>query len=120
MANISQINGFGIYADTASLAQSASSVLVDREGVNGPAYLTYVDSSNPSGDYERLYSSDSLYLSGSTLFSTRVNSSFTGSLLGTASYATQALSASYAPGGGGDGGTNLGLVYAVSLGYIMP
>ena len=47
----------------------------------------------------------------------------TGSLLGTASYATQALTASYAMnggGGGGGGGTSLGLVYAVSLGYLMP
>ena len=88
-ANISIATFYG-------LAQSASSVLVDRESVNGRAYLTYVDSSNPSGDYERLYSSDSLYLTGSTLIIPRVESSFTGSLLGTASYATQALSASFA------------------------
>lgn len=37
----------------------------------------------------------------------------------TSSYA---LTASYAlnGGGGGSGGTNLGLVYVVSLGYLMP
>ena len=113
MANtiISEINGYGIYAQTASLAQSASSVLVDRESVNGRAYLTYVDSSNPSGDYERLYSSDSLYLTGSTLIIPRVESSFTGSLLGTASFATTAsyinptfISASAAASGFGSGG----------------
>jgi hypothetical protein len=77
---------------------------------------------------------------------------FKGNLTGTASYATQALTASYAlssagvaggvtsitagtgisvdqstgnvtitnTGGSGGGGTNLGLVYAVSLGYLMP
>ena len=80
------------------------------------------------------------------------SSGFRGNLTGTASYATQALTASYAlssagvAGGvtsitAGDGisvdqstgavtitntggtsapGTNLGLVYAVSLGYLMP
>jgi hypothetical protein len=42
-----------------------------------------------------------VYLTGSTFIVPRVQSSFTGSLLGTASYATQALSASWAPGGGG-------------------
>lgn len=62
---------------------------------------------------------------------------FTGSLQGTASYvsgsiftnANPALSASYAltasyalnaGSGGGGGGTNLGLTYAVSIGYFMP
>lgn len=94
MANISEINGFGIYAQTASLANattfasSANSVLVDREVLNGPAYLTYVDSDNPFGDYEILYTNSNVYLTGSTLVSTRVSSSFTGSLLGTASFAT--------------------------------
>jgi hypothetical protein len=62
---------------------------------------------------------------------------FTGSLQGTASYvsgsiftnANPALSASYAltasyalnaGSGGGGGGINLGLTYAVSIGYFMP
>jgi hypothetical protein len=63
MANISEINGYGIYAQTASLANTAS-------------------------------------------------------LAVSSSYAT---TASFALNGGGtSGGTNLGLVYAVSLGYIMP
>jgi hypothetical protein len=62
MANISEINGYGIYAQTASLADTAS-------------------------------------------------------LAVSSSYAT---TASFALNGGGDGGTNLGLVYAISLGYIMP
>jgi hypothetical protein len=67
----------------------------------------------------------------------RASGSLTGSLLGTASYvsgsiftntnpalsASYALTASYAlnaGSGGGGGGTNLGLVYAVSIGYFMP
>ena len=58
MANISEINGYGIYAQTASLAVSSSYALTASFALNG--------------------------------------------------------------GGGGDGGTNLGLVYAVSLGYLMP
>lgn len=185
MSTISQINGFGIYAQTASLAltasltniaASASSVLVDREIVNGPAYLTYVDQADPNGAYVRLYNSNGVYITGSTLIIPRVESSFTGSLLGTASLATTssyarsagirldqgvdpisfklidvnnstistlsaptsslALTASYisptfisasaAASGFGSGGgtsapgTNLGLVYAVSLGYLMP
>jgi len=49
-------------------------------------------------------------------------SGVTASLQGTASWATNAITASYAlnAGSGGGGGTNLGLVYAVSLGYLMP
>ena len=64
MANISEINGYGIYAQTASLANTASLAV--------------------SSSYAQ-----------------------------TASFALNG-------GGGGDGGTNLGLVYAVALGYIMP
>jgi len=68
--------------------------------------------------------------------SLRASGSLTGSLLGTASYvsgsiftntnpalsASYALTASYAlnAGSGGGGGTNLGLVYAISIGYLMP
>ena len=88
-------------ASYANLARSASSVLVDREGFSGPQYLTYTNQIDPSGIYTALYNNDSVYLTGSTFIVPRVQSSFTGSLLGTASYATQALSASWAPGGGG-------------------
>ncbi len=83
MANIYSINGFEIYASTASLATTAS-------------------------------------FASTASFATTASFASTASFATTASYATQALSASYAPGGGGDGGTNLGLVYAISLGYIMP
>jgi hypothetical protein len=144
MANISQINGFEIYASTAgfaaeaaeastaSLAQSANTVLVDREGFSGPQYLTYVSQSNPSGVYTSLYNNESVYISGSTLVAPNMRAVFTGSLLGTASLASTAsyisptfISASaaasgFGSGGGSAGGTNLGLVYAVSLGYLMP
>jgi hypothetical protein len=103
MANISEINGYGIYAQTASLAltaslatfangatfaASASSVLVDKETVNGPAYLTYTSQADLNGVYTLLYNNDNVYLTGSTLVIPRITSSFTGSLLGTASFAT--------------------------------
>ena len=65
------------------------------------------------GSYSTIQFNDSDRLSGSgnftfnqsnntvTLIGNLIATSFTGSLLGTASYATQALSASWAPGGGG-------------------
>jgi hypothetical protein len=62
MANISEINGYGIYAQTASLAITAS------------------------------------YISPTFISASAAASGF----------------------GSGGGGTNLGLVYAVSLGYLMP
>lgn len=149
MANISEINGYGIYAqtaslavsssyaqtaslaNTASLAQSASLVNVNRQRTPSvsQSYIPFVGGYSPgAGTYEQLYTNDgALYVSsshgvGNRLYASSVvvSNGFTGSLQGTASYATQALSASYAPGGSGDGGTNLGLVYAISLGYIMP
>lgn len=83
-------------ASYAQLAQSASLVLVDRETVNGRAYLIYTDQIDSSGVYAALYNNSSVYLTGSTFVVPRIESSFTGSLLGTASYATQALSASFA------------------------
>jgi hypothetical protein len=68
MANISEINGYGIYAQTASLAITASYI--------SPNFIS----------------------------------------------ASAAASGFGSGGGGGAGtpGTNLGLVYAVSLGYLMP
>ena len=146
--------GTASFASASILATSASSVFTKRQALSNAGYLVYVDSNNNSGDYENLYTIDSIQVSGSAIIAT----SFTGSLFGTASYA---LTASYAMNGGGggstntgsllttasanlntitftkgdgstfpitvdtgsggtSGGTNLGLVYAVSLGYLMP
>lgn len=50
-------------------------------------------------------------------FTGSFSGSFTGSLFGTSSWATNAVTASYAMnGGGGSGGTDLGLVQAMTLG----
>lgn len=95
-----QSASFATTASFVQLAQSASSVLVDREALSGPSYIVYVDQADPNGAYVKLYNNNAIYLTGSTLIIPRVESSFTGSLLGTASFATQALSASWAPGGG--------------------
>jgi hypothetical protein len=83
-------NGFIGTSSYATLAQSASLVLVDREAINGPAYLTYTSQIDPSGIYTMLYNTSSMYLTGSTFVVPNIQSSFTGSLLGTASFATTA------------------------------
>jgi hypothetical protein len=194
MANISQINGFEIYAQTASLATTASfastaSLVNVIRGVvpaSSMSYVPFVENFLPgAGTYEQLYTNNgAVFLSGSILYTNKIVSSFTGSLLGTASLADKATTSSFAitssyarsagiqlgqgsapltykltdangntisslnnptsslaltasyinptfisasaaasgfgSGGGGTGGTDLGLVYAVSLGYLMP
>ena len=129
----------------------------------GAASQVYIAENTSPGTYSIPVYQEGNYDADNTLYNTNVSYDLatntftfpslnaTGSLQGTASYATQALTASYAlssPGGGGGvtsitagtgisvnqstgavtitntggggGGTNLGLVYAVSLGYLMP
>jgi hypothetical protein len=103
-------------ASYANSAQSANLVLVDRESFNGPQYLTYTNQIDPSGVYTALYNNANIYITGSSIIAPSVVSSFTGSLLGTASLATTAsyinptfISASAAASGFGSGGsTNTG------------
>jgi hypothetical protein len=97
-------------AGTAVSADTGKTVLTVANSTNADFYPTFVDSNNtPSAASEVVYTSNRLafnpstqLLSVSNIFSTsitasRFTGSFTGSLLGTASYANQALSASYAP-----------------------
>jgi hypothetical protein len=137
-------------ATNATTATSATQIYVAENTSPGlynvPVY--------PDGGFDgnnTLYSSGIGYdFATNALSVTRITSSL--GMQGTASYAVQALTASYAlvsagvaggvtsiiagdgisvdqstgnvtitnTGGGGGGGTNLGLVYAVSLGYLMP
>jgi hypothetical protein len=121
MANISEINGYGIYAQTASLATTASfatsaslvNVIRGVIPITSRSYVPFVAGYNPfPGTYEQLYTNDgAVFLSGSILYTNTIVSSFTGSLLGTASLATTAsyisptfISASAAASGFGSGG----------------
>jgi hypothetical protein len=137
------------WANNATLATSAS-VIYGTGGIQNFVYVTDVGGGkqlfmHPSSGTARIDTA-----TGHVQF-TAVTASISGNLTGTASYATQALTASYALSsagvaggvtsitagdgisvdqstgnvtitntGGGGGGTNLGLVYAVSLGYLMP
>jgi len=82
---------------TGSLTVSGSNTLVGIKTITGSVFIsgskTITGTNTITG---------SLLISGSTTLSGNLNvsSGITGSLLGTASYATQALSASYAPGAG--------------------
>ena len=129
----------------------------------GAASQVYIAENTSPGTYSIPVYQEGNYDGDNTLYNANVSYDFTtntftfpllkatGSLQGTASYAVQALTASYALSsagvaggvtsitagdgisvdqstgavtitntGGTGGGTNLGLVYAVSLGYLMP
>jgi hypothetical protein len=148
------LTGTASWASNAVLATSAS-VLYGTDGVYN---LVYVKDSqggkqlfmHPSSTTGRI-DTNTGHVLFTAITASFITSSFSGNLTGTASYATQALTASYALSsagvaggvtsitagdgisvdqstgnvtitntGGGGGGTNLGLVYAVSLGYLMP
>ena len=97
-------------AITASIADTAKAVNTLASSTNADFYPTFVDSNNsPTAASEIVYTSNRITFNPSTqlLAVPRVSStsitasaftgSLTGSLLGTASYAVQALSASWAP-----------------------
>jgi hypothetical protein len=100
-------------AGTAVSADTAKAVLTVANATNADFYPTFVDSNNsPTAASEIVYTSNRITFNPSAqlltvprIFSTTITAStftgsLTGSLLGTASYAVQALSASWAPGGG--------------------
>ena len=143
MANISQINGFGIYAQTASLAATASytvssSVTTILRGSANPSYIATVPYYEPTATHQQLFVYEGGGYFSSSYGSSRLHTpsvvamnGFTGSLQGTATTASyisptfisaSAAASGFGSGGGSTGtpGTNLGLVYAVSLGYLMP
>jgi len=95
-------------ATYATYGEFANNILINTQGEDEysvPLYSLYNE-----GEYNGLIGSNMVY------------SSSTNTLIVTASYATQALTASYAvnAGSGGGGGTDLGLTYAISIGYFMP
>ena len=90
-------------ATDATTALTASTVIVIRETTNATYFPTFVDSNNGTKAAESVYTTAAYNFNPgtNTLIVPNISStSITGSLRGTASYATQALSASYAPGGG--------------------
>jgi hypothetical protein len=102
VTNIVSINGGALLSATGSLLGTASvaiSAFTTRTNTNATYYPLFVDSSNGTAAPETLWSSTGNITLNPSLGSVSATS-FTGSLLGTASYATQALSASWAPGGG--------------------
>jgi hypothetical protein len=141
MSNITEINNKLINAATASFVTASNvSGIVDSASVAltasfAPNYVLTSVTSSMLQPYV-LTSQTSSMTAGTASLALRASGSLTGSLLGTASYvsgsvftgANPALSASYAltasytlnGGNGGGGGTDLGLVYAISIGYIMP
>ena len=92
-------------ADVATNALTSSTIVAIRESTNAVYYPTFVDSNNAVKAAENVYTNrDFVFNPGTTTFaapiisaSLRFAGSLTGSLLGTASYAIQALSASWAP-----------------------
>jgi hypothetical protein len=99
-----------IAALSALSADNAKAITTIANSTNADFYPTFVDSNNsPTAASEIVYTSNRITFNPSTqllsaprIFSTTVTASaftgsLTGSLLGTASYATQALSASWAP-----------------------
>jgi hypothetical protein len=97
-------------AGTAVSADTAKAILTVVNATNADFYPTFVDSNNsPTAASENVYTSNRITFNPSTqlltvprIFSTAITAStftgsLTGSLLGTASYAVQALSASWAP-----------------------
>lgn len=111
----------GITGSLQGTATNANKVYINDPGAGIYGILVH-PISDP--DYLNLHSAAGTYDADNAVFNfneIKVDIlQATGSLLGTASYSNQALTASYAMNGGGTGGTNLGLVYAVSLGYLMP
>jgi hypothetical protein len=126
MANISQINGFGFYAQTASVALStvSSSVTTVIRGslsaASPYAYLTGISGYEPVARHEQLFAYDGVYLSSSFgslrlhAPSVVVTGGFTGSLQGTATTASyisptfisaSAAASGFGSGGGGGAGT---------------
>jgi len=87
-------SSFALLTSTASVASTA---LTTRTTTNATYFPIFVDSSNGSPTSETLWSSTGNITLNPGLGSISATS-FTGSLLGTASYATQALSASYFSG----------------------
>ena len=142
------LTGTASWANSASLAVSSSTNYATDSSYN----LVFANAQGPTPLYTSPYSATINSTTGHiTAIAFSGSSGFRGNLTGTASYATQALTASYALSsagvaggvtsitagdgisvdqstgavtitntGGGGGGTNLGLVYAVSLGYLMP
>jgi len=88
-------------AATASIADVATKLTITGAGGVGILYPTLVGIS--AGDLNISTKASNLFFTQTTsqLFATSISSSFTGSLQGTSSYATQALSASWAPSTGG-------------------
>jgi len=92
-------------ADVATNALTSSTIVTIRESTNAVYYPTFVDSNNAVKAAENVYTNrDFVFNPGTTTFAAPIISaslgfagSLTGSLLGTASYAIQALSASWAP-----------------------
>jgi hypothetical protein len=144
------ITANGFYSIKNVIYNRSASTLASLSGTGGPlatvSQFQYINADNINST-QGLTVTGSLNITGSqtitgllTVTQNISASSFTGSLFGTASfatsasqavsasyaltasYATQALTASYAinAGSGGGGGTNLGLVYAISIGYLMP
>ena len=95
-------------AEIAISALTSSTILTIRDSTNATYYPTFVDSNNAVKAAENVYTNrDFVFNPGTATFSAPIiaaplgfTGSLTGSLLGTASYAVQALSASWAPGGG--------------------
>lgn len=103
-------SSFASTAQAAASADTAKAVNTLASSTNADFYPTFVDSNNsPTAASENVYTSNRITFNPSTQLLTvpRISStsitasaftgSLTGSLLGTASYAVQALSASWAP-----------------------
>ncbi len=120
MANISEINGYGIYAQTASLADKATTSSFAITSITS-SYARSAGIQLGQGSAPLTYKLTDA--NGNTISS--LNNP-TSSLALTASYvdptfiSASAAASGFGTGGGSAGGTNLGLVYAVSLGYLMP
>ena len=98
----------GALIGTASWARNAltaSTIDTTRAADNKNYFLTFVDSNNSSTSNELVYTQANLTYNPSTL---ALSASFLGNLTGTASWATNALTASYLLGGssGTPGGAN--------------
>jgi len=89
------------YAATASIANVSTQLTITGAGGVGTLYPTLVGISAGNLNVSTKASNLSFSQTTNQLFATSISSSFTGSLQGTASYATQALSASWAPSTGG-------------------
>jgi len=83
--------GTASFSETSSVSNQIST---RRTSSNSTFYPTMVDSSNPSGDYEAVYTPQGITFNPATSGITA--NSFTGSLLGTASFAQTALNANTA------------------------